>query len=80
MEDYLEEVKKIIAKKFDLDINSIEEDSFIEADLNITELDMEDLVPIIEDKYQIEIPLSLSSKFKQISDIANFLYEYVDQA
>lgn len=77
--DYLEEVKKTIAKQFQLDQESIEDDSFLEADLNITELDLEDLVSSLEDKYQISIPPSLYTNFKQVSDIANYLYENVEQ-
>lgn len=80
MIDYLEEVKKIIAKQFELDLDMIEEDSFLEADLNITELDLEDLVASIEDKYQIEIPQESYMQFKQVADIANYLYEHTDEA
>lgn len=80
MVDYLEDVKKIIANQFGLEGEDIEEDSFLEADLDITELDMEDLVARIEDKYQIKIPQKVYSQFKQVSDIANYLYENPDQA
>lgn len=80
MIDYLEELKKIIEKQFGLEEESVEEDSFLEADLNITELDLEDLVSVLEDKYQITIPQEDYFKFKQVSDIAAYLYEHVDQA
>lgn len=78
--DYLEEVKKIIIKQFGLEEDMVEEDSDLENDLNITELDLEDLVSILENKYQIEIPQNIYSNFKQVSDIANYLYEHVDEA
>jgi len=80
MVDYTEEVKKIIEKQFGLEEDSVEEDSFLEADLNITELDLEDLVSVLENKYEITIPQEEYSKFKQVSDIATYLYEHVDQA
>lgn len=79
MVDYLEDVKKIIAKQFGLEENEIEEDSFLEADLNITDLDMEDLITQIENKYQIQIPPKVYALFKQVADIANYLYENADQ-
>lgn len=80
MVDYLEDVKKIITKQFGIEEAEIEEDSFLEGDLNITDLDMEDLIAQIEDKYQIEIPQKAWAGFKQVADIANYLYENADQA
>lgn len=79
MTDYFEDVKKIIVKQFGLEEDMVEEDSFLEADLNITELDMEDLIAKLEDRYEIEIPAQTYSKFKQVSDIATYLYENIDQ-
>ncbi len=80
MIDYLEDVKKIIAKQFQLEEDEFEEDSFLETDLDISELDLEDLVDVLQDKYQIQIPQEDYEKFKQVGDIANYLYEHVDQA
>ena len=56
MVDYLEDLKNLIVKQFGIDPENIEEDSSLEADLNITELDLEDLIETIQDKYQIQIP------------------------
>lgn len=80
MVDYLEDIKKIISKQFGIEENDIEEDSYLEANLNITDLDLEDLIAQVEDKYQIQIPQKVYSHFKQVSDIANYLYENADQA
>lgn len=80
MVDYLEDIKKIIAKQFGIEEEDIEEDSYLETDLNITDLDLEDLIAKLEDKYQIQIPQKVYSNFKQVTDIANYLYENADQA
>lgn len=80
MIDYLEEVKKMISNQFGLEEDTIEEESFIETDLNITEFDLEDLIAQIEDKYEIEIPPDNYIKFKTVADIANYLYEHVTSA
>ena len=79
MIDYLEEVKKSISQQFNLDIDAIEEESFFSTDLNISELDLEDTIAEIEDKFQIEIPQEVYSKFNQVSDLVNYLYENADQ-
>ena len=80
MIDYTEEVKKLIEKQFGLEEDTVEEESFLEADLNITELDLEDLIAVLENKYEITVPQDEYPKFKQVSDIATYLYEHVDQA
>ena len=80
MVDYLEDLKNLIVKQFGIDPENIEEDSSLEADLNISELDLEDLIETIQDKYQIQIPPEKVSTFKKVSDIVNYLFENIDNA
>ena len=79
MIEYFEDVKKIISKLFEIEADSIDEESYLSTDLNISELDIEDLIGEIEDKYQIEIPQEEYLKFHQVADIVTYLYENVDQ-
>ena len=79
MIEYFEDIKKIISRQFEIDEDTIEEESFLATDLNISELDLEDLIGTIEDKFQIEIPEEEYLKFHQVSDIVTYLYENVDQ-
>jgi len=80
MIDYLEDIKQLISKQFDIPQEDIEEDSDLEADLNITELDLEDLIESIQDKYQIQIRAQEVSTFKKVSDIVSYLFENIDNA
>ncbi len=80
MVDYLEEIKKIIEDQFSIPAEDIEEDSFLESDLNLTELDLDDLQTTIQNKFQIQIPQSQQSRLKKVSDIVSYLYENVDTA
>ena len=80
MVDYLEDTKKLISKQFDIAEEDIEEDSFFEADLNISDLDLEDLVESIQDKYQIQVPPEKVATFKKVSDIVSYLFENVENA
>lgn len=80
MTDYLEDIKQLISKQFGIPQEDIEEDSYLEADLNITELDLEDLIETIQDKYQIQIPTEKVSTFKKVSDIVSYLFENIDNA
>ena len=80
MVDYLEDIKILISKQFDIAEEDIEEDSFFEADLNIGDLDLEDLIENIQDKYQIQIPSEKVATFKKVSDIVSYLFENVENA
>lgn len=80
MVDYLEEVKKQIAKQFAIDEEMVDDDSYLEEDLKITDLDLEDLCSQLEDKYQITISEKYYKKFKKISDISDYLYENIEVA
>ena len=80
MVDHLEDIKKLISDQFGIPQEDIEEDSYLEADLNITELDLEDLIETIQDKYQIQIPAQKVSTFKKVSDIISYLFENIDNA
>ncbi len=79
MIDYLEDVRKIINKQFEIDEETIEEESSLETDLNLSDLDVEDIVAQLEEKYQIAIPETVYSNFRHVSDITTYLYENVDQ-
>ena len=78
MVDYLEDIKKIISKQFGIPEEDIEEDSALETDLAITDLDMEDFIVILEEKYEIQIPEDQQTAFKKVSDIVTYLYDNVD--
>ncbi len=76
--EILEDIKKIISKDYAIPPEHIEEDSNLDEDLNITDLEIEDLVEKIEDKYDIQIPQEKIPSFVKVSDIVNYIYENVD--
>lgn len=76
--EILEEIKSIIYKQFGVDEEKIEEDSYFDSDLNISELEIEDLVSTIQDRYNITIPEDKISSFKKISDLVTYIFENAD--
>lgn len=78
--EILEDLKKIIHKQFDIAAEDVEEDSSFDSDLNIAELDLEDLIATIEEKYNLKIEAEKITAFKKVSDLVSYLYENVDQA
>jgi acyl carrier protein len=75
MTDFQEDIKRLLSNQFDIPVEEIEEDSNLEEDLGLSELDLEDLVSSIQEKYDIAISPEQISSFKKVSDITLYLYE-----
>lgn len=73
--EILEEIKKTISKQFGISEEDIEENSYFDQDLNVAELEMEDLIAQVEEKYNVKIPLETIPSFKKVSDLVDYLYE-----
>ena len=73
--EILEDIKKIITKQFGILEEDIEENSYFDQDLNVTELEMEDLVAQVEEKYNVKILPETIPSFKKVSDLVDYLYE-----
>jgi len=78
--EILEDLKKIIHKQFGTEEEEIEEDSYFDEDLNIADLELEDLVALLEDKYNLKVDPNKLETFKRVSDLVSYLYENVDTA
>lgn len=76
--EILEDLKKIIHREFGTPPDEIEEESYFDEDLNITDLELEDLIAVLEDKYNIKIVPDKAASFKKVSDLVSYLYENVD--
>ena len=75
MIDIFEELKRMLSHQFGLDAEDIEEESRLDEDLSLTDLDLEDFITKVEEKYEIEIPQDKLPQFKKVSDIVTYLYE-----
>lgn len=75
MEKLTTDVIKIIAAYLGIPTSQITPEFHLAADLNITTLDIADLIPILEKKFQIVIEEEEAAKFETISDICNFIAE-----
>ncbi|OGD85812.1 hypothetical protein A2164_00925 [Candidatus Curtissbacteria bacterium RBG_13_35_7] len=76
--EIFENIKKIINKQFGIDEEKIEEDSYLDEDLNITDLEIEDLISNIAEKFNLVIPEEKIIAFKKISDLISYIYENAD--
>ncbi|MEK7581327.1 MAG: phosphopantetheine-binding protein [Patescibacteria group bacterium] len=78
--EILDDIKKIIENQFGVESENIEEDMELDQDLNITDLEIEDLITALEEKYDIKIPEEKIPSFIKVSDLVTYLYENIDTA
>ncbi len=78
--EILEDIKKIIEKEFGIERENIEEDMELDQDLNITDLEIEDLIAAVEDKYDVKIPEDKIPSFVKVSDLVTYLYENIESS
>lgn len=78
--EILEDLKNIIESEFGIDKENIEEDMELDQELNITDLEIDDLIAKLEEKYDIKIPENKIPTFFKISDLVTYLYENIDSA
>lgn len=76
--EIFDNLKKIISKQFGISEEEIEEDSYFDSDLNITELEMDDLIAIAQEKFNITIPDDKLPSIKKVSDLVAYIYENAD--
>lgn len=76
--EILDDIKKIIEKEFGIERDNIEEDMSLDEDLNITDLEIEDLIAALEQKYDLKIPEDKIASFIKVSDLVTYLYENID--
>ncbi len=76
--EILEDLKTIIEEEFGIDKENIEEDMELDQDLNITDLEIDDLIKKLEEKYDIKIPQNKIPTFFKLTDLVAYLYENID--
>lgn len=68
-----QEIKEIIAKQFELDINSLNKETNFNKDLGADSLDTVEIVLAIEDKFGIEILDESTEKILTIGDVVKYV-------
>ena len=71
--DIVEEIKKITAEQFAVDIDDIFDDTSFFSDLNADSLDAVEIVMMIEDKFNITISDEDGESFMTVQAVANYV-------
>lgn len=69
----LEKVKVILAEQFDIDEDSLQNDTDLQDDLGADSLDVVDLLMSIEDEFEIEIPDEEIENIRTVGELVNYI-------
>ena len=69
----LEKVKVILAEQFDVDEDSLQNDTDLQDDLRADSLDVVDLLMSIEDEFDIEIPDEEIENIRTVGELVNYI-------
>ena len=69
----LEKVKVILAEQFDVEEDSLQNDTDLQDDLGADSLDVVDLLMSIEDEFDIEIPDEEIENIRTVGDLVNYI-------
>ena len=71
-----EKVKAILSEQFDVEEDTITNDTSITEDLGADSLDVVDLLMSIEDEYEIEVPDSEIENIKTVGELVKYIEDH----
>ena len=77
MENYLQQIKQIISHKTGTDVQEIGEDTYLEEDLNIGEIELLEIITDIEDALDIEVTAD-TEDIKTVGDLASHVADKLE--
>lgn len=69
----LEKIKVILAEQFDVEEDSLKNDTDLQDDLGADSLDVVDLLMSIEDEFEIEIPDEEIENIRTVGDLVSYI-------
>ena len=69
----LEKIKVILAEQFDVEEDSLKNDTDLQDDLGADSLDVVDLLMSIEDEFEVEIPDEEIENIRTVGDLVNYI-------
>ena len=69
----LEKIKVILAEQFDVEEDSLKNDTDLQDNLGADSLDVVDLLMSIEDEFEIEIPDEEIENIRTVGDLVNYI-------
>ena len=72
-----EKVKAILSEQFDVEEDTITNDTIITEDLGADSLDVVDLLMSIEDEFEIEVPDTEIENIKTVGELVKYIEDHV---
>ena len=72
-----EKVKAILSEQFDVEEDTITNDTTITDDLGADSLDVVDLLMSIEDEFEIEVPDTEIENIKTVGELVKYIEDHV---
>lgn len=72
-----EKVKAILSEQFDVEEDTISNDTTITEDLGADSLDVVDLLMSIEDEFEIEVPDTEIENIKTVGELVKYIEDHV---
>ena len=69
----LEKIKQMLAEQFNVDADSISEETSFKDDLGADSLDLFELVMALEEEYSLEIPAEELTDITTVGDVCEYL-------
>ncbi len=75
--DLAERVRSIVAEQLGMDIAEIHSDSSILDDLCADSLEIVELMMVLEDEFEIEVPDEVAEAIRTVADVERYVSEQV---
>jgi len=72
-----ETVKKIIVEVKDISGDDIQMESRFEEDLEADSLDVVEMIMLLEEEYEFEIPEEIAEKLKTVKDVVDYIEKHL---
>jgi acyl carrier protein len=72
-----ETVKKIIVEVKDISPDEIQMESRFEEDLEADSLDVVEMIMLLEEEYEFEIPEEVAEKLKSVKDVVDYIEKHL---
>lgn len=75
MSEYLNRITAIIIEKTGVDPEDISENSYFEDDLNVSEIELLEIMAIVEEEYDIEFETEEKENIESVMDLVELVME-----
>lgn len=72
-----ETVKKVIVEVKDINGDDIQMESRFEEDLEADSLDVVEMIMLLEEEYEFEIPEEIAEKLKSVKDVVDYIEKHL---